>query len=826
MNICWRTRKKGDSPRGKAKVYFSCCDSAFEKFSDKIFDQIFDICDCAIYYYPPKSDVATDDEYRFNLKQMDLFVIPVTTELLCTQNRTINFDLAFAIEHNIPILPLVQENNIETGYKQKFGNIQFLKESDNDHTALPYMEKLGNFLKSILANDALVDEVRKAFYAKIFLSYRKKDREYAQAIMSLIHEHKMLENVAIWYDEFLVPGDDFEKNIRNILSESDLFLLAVTPNVLEKPNYVMDEEYPAANNVIPIVPAELVPTDITDLKKYYPGISDPIDAYDERARSGALLNLLSARLEREDTSHHRYLMGIAYLRGIDVEKNPTKAVALLEIAANENVAEAAEELSKIYNRGDQVSKDYEESQKWARRSINITKESLEANQDEDSYFNHYTALLLAGMICEENSDNISALDYYQQMIPISHKLCDQFDCSKELLSDSYRNVGRVYSELNKLAEAVQYRRKAVEFGSLLYDEERSMKTRWHLVTLYCELSESLEQTENYNEAAYSLIKAIDFLEIIMKAQNNDGPALKMIDLCDTIGRYFKVLGDSKKARLYIKRADKIFKEKNFAHAKDDDNYLMLSHYFFSRGKTIKAIKQMRKAINSVTVKLKKEKNIHSQKLLGCMYSMMGTLFESLWLTGKSKRYQELSLEIFRNIASEYPSAQTYYDLIEQYATLASCYDSTENGDPDDALYGGYIMTAKEKRDLKVAHSYYSSALQLYNKVDEKEAPYLDKKVKIEILDAIGRISKVLGKKEEAACYYQEHLDLCVELCEEMQSDTSYARVAASCYKLAMVTLERDLMESALEIWTELSEKYPDDKTYKKKKKEAITILKS
>ena len=45
MNICWRTRKKGDSPRGKAKVYFSCCDSDFEKFSDKIFyDSLGEIC--------------------------------------------------------------------------------------------------------------------------------------------------------------------------------------------------------------------------------------------------------------------------------------------------------------------------------------------------------------------------------------------------------------------------------------------------------------------------------------------------------------------------------------------------------------------------------------------------------------------------------------------------------------------------------------------------------------------------------------------------------------------------------------------------------------
>ena len=45
---------------------------------------------------------------------------------------------------------------------------------------------------------------RHAFDAYIFLSYRKKDRRYANELMRLIHNNPECRDIAIWFDEFFL----------------------------------------------------------------------------------------------------------------------------------------------------------------------------------------------------------------------------------------------------------------------------------------------------------------------------------------------------------------------------------------------------------------------------------------------------------------------------------------------------------------------------------------------------------------------------------------------------------------------------------------------
>lgn len=95
--------------------------------------------------------------------------------------------------------------------------------------------------------------------------------------MQLIHSHPECRDIAIWYDEFLTPGESFKENISKVLSDSKLFALLVTPNLLEepdgRPNYVMAEEYPAAQQSgIEILPAEMENTDKEKLSEKYKGI--------------------------------------------------------------------------------------------------------------------------------------------------------------------------------------------------------------------------------------------------------------------------------------------------------------------------------------------------------------------------------------------------------------------------------------------------------------------------------------------------------------------------------------------------------------------------
>jgi hypothetical protein len=64
--------------------------------------------------------------------------------------------------------------------------------------------------------------------------------------MKLIHKNEFCRDIAIWYDEFLTPGENFNDSIRAALCKSDLFVLTVTPNLVNEPNYVEATEYPMA----------------------------------------------------------------------------------------------------------------------------------------------------------------------------------------------------------------------------------------------------------------------------------------------------------------------------------------------------------------------------------------------------------------------------------------------------------------------------------------------------------------------------------------------------------------------------------------------------
>ena len=101
----------------------------------------------------------------------------------------------------------------------------------------------------MLISDETAQKVRDAFDAYIFLSYRRDDRAKAQELMRLFHKDSSCKSVAIWYDEFLRPGENFDQSIQRMLEDGDVFTLLVTHNMVKEDNYVLREEYPKAKEL-------------------------------------------------------------------------------------------------------------------------------------------------------------------------------------------------------------------------------------------------------------------------------------------------------------------------------------------------------------------------------------------------------------------------------------------------------------------------------------------------------------------------------------------------------------------------------------------------
>lgn len=195
-NLKYKTRGNS-SPQGKPRVYFCCQPEDFNKYFESVSDEILSKQNCAIWY--TDEEVVRDEDFFADIKQMQLFVMPVTTNLLCTENEALDVEFKFAIENHIPVLPLMQENGLEELFNKKCGDLQFLDKNNTDVTAISYEEKLKKYLESVLIGDELAEKIRAAFDAYVFLSYRKKDRRYAQELMRLIHKNEFCRDIAIWY---------------------------------------------------------------------------------------------------------------------------------------------------------------------------------------------------------------------------------------------------------------------------------------------------------------------------------------------------------------------------------------------------------------------------------------------------------------------------------------------------------------------------------------------------------------------------------------------------------------------------------------------------
>lgn len=378
--------RANSSPQGKQKIYFTGHPDDCKTYFPDISNQILKLCDCAVFYDEDPEHPEDIENFTEDLNGMQLIVLLVTGNYIFGDTFAHNTVFAHAIERHIPVLPILMNSELANDFSKKCGDLHCLMPNSTDVTEISYEEKLKSFLESVLVGDELAEKVRAAFDAYIFLSYRKKDRRYAQELMKLIHSNEFCRDIAIWYDEFLTPGENFNEAIRAAMEKSELFALAVTPNLLEEPNYVMTEEYPAALDLgKKILPAELLETNKNELDKRYENIPEPIDPTNSTVMSERLAGLLENIAKRENDSdpRHNFLIGLAYLNGIDVEVDQKRAVELITGAAEAELPEALEKLASMYWTGNSVTRDRAKAIEYQQRLTEVLERVYKAEQEGD-----------------------------------------------------------------------------------------------------------------------------------------------------------------------------------------------------------------------------------------------------------------------------------------------------------------------------------------------------------------------------------------------------------------------------------------------------------
>ena len=459
----------------KPRVFFTCHPADFNTHFDRICKDIFKTHDCAIYFTQDMSAEISPTEQETDLGRCNLLVVPVTRLLLTTPNRAMEQDIPYARNAHIPILPIMTESNLDALYRQadKFSNLQYLSPHTQDDTEISYENKLRNYLNSVLIDDDLAARIRAAFDAYIFLSYRKKDRKYANELMRLIHSNPECRDIAIWFDEFLTPGEDFKENISRILENCQLFALLITPHLLEKviaedgqvqDNYVLATELPLAlqkkaNAELDIFAVEMEDTDKAALASV--SIEDYVKPGDAAFRERLLQAITRLALTENHGADHDFLIGLAYLEGIDVEVDRDRGLRLITQAAEAGLPEAMMKLYQMYTNGHGISVDYQKALYWQERLAEHYKKTY-----GDTHCNTCTILNELALAYDRAGQPDKALVIQEAVYA---RFCEDLGKNHTNTLKALNSLGHFYSQTGQHEKAIEifeevYQQRRIHFG--------------------------------------------------------------------------------------------------------------------------------------------------------------------------------------------------------------------------------------------------------------------------------------------------------------------------------------------------------------------------
>ena len=773
------------SPQGKPRVYFCCHPDDFDTYFEGIVKEIQDIqSNAAVWYYDPKEGIPDHENFYADLSQMQLFVIPVTARFIKTDNQARVKELAYAIKNHIPVLPLMQEPKLEKEFNRVCGNLQFLDKYalQKDITAIPYEEKMKKFLESVLVSDELYRKVRDAFDAYIFLSYRKKDRKYAQSIMRLIHENEFARDIAIWYDEFLTPGENFNTEIEEALEKSRLFALVVTPHLLENPNYVLTNEYPEARKKgKPIIPIEGYPTDHEALSALYKNVDPAIPAEKVAERLIGLVKDLALQKNDNDPKHN-FLIGLAYLAGIDVEIDHGKALEMIIKAAESGLPEAYEKLVSMYQSGEGVKRAKDTAIRWQSEYVKYLKKTYENDPAESALKKLIKNIRNLGDYQKDTGNNAEARESFEKMLEYAEEYHERYSMSRRLIAAAFMRIGDVcknqgegvftwYSDKpkEKLREAKTWYQKAYDIFRHEVQEMNTPESLRDLAVCCCKVGNVSRIEENWSEARFWYEKAYEIFQNIAQEANTLRAFRDIAVCCDRLGT--------------IREKDCVDEARTW-YQKSYDIFLDM----VQKTGTLDSHKELSASFNKLVFTVDRDDNLNVKK---DWYQKQYEIYQGI----VQKNYVHVSVR-----------------------SLSFCCRRLG----DIALAEG---------DLREARKWYEKAYDISMREDQDLNSHRSHHDLCAHCDRLGAVNKAEGNLSEAKIWYQKAYEISQKMIQEAPADQSFTDYLGCCLHLTDLkdALRKEELRNYIEEYCRmskyLSDSFPHRFIYREHRKRAEELKK-
>ena len=453
--------------------------------------RILAVYNCRVFI--PQSDhrsSVTDDAFK-------LIVLVISKDFLAEGFSYISELIEAAETNRIRILPIQAEDGVEAAFDQLFGDEHLLDLNDPDfsESLKRYLDTYVNVHHMVGISEEAAEYLNDLFPVRIFLSYRKKDREQLLACRDMIRKHEEFANAALWYDDALIPGEEFNDQIRNKLIASDIVIFIVTPSLLERDNYVMREEYPLAlRENKKLLAVEMSAVDRECMKQAYPALTEPVDGRDEAAVISALQQLISDcnKQKKLITPLYQYLLARAYMEGNETELDIPYACHLLQEAAEAGQMEAMAQLAAYCYDGQYFQRNITAAKHYSEQALPLLYSRMKETGQDD-----LSALSLGNQVIR-TAEILSMICFAQNELKRAKDLClielEGLDYIRNMIILSGRhNYGTVYLRMGEIAaarysfsEAMHYYEQAEKWLKAADESIGNTITRFNLMKLYVE----------------------------------------------------------------------------------------------------------------------------------------------------------------------------------------------------------------------------------------------------------------------------------------------------------------------------------------------------
>jgi len=679
MNIIRKSRGT-ELPKQAQRVFLNCNISNIADRDELISDLLsMDAgMDCVVSYIESPDDSIDEEQLRQELHETQLLVIWVTPELLQSitpEKRPVEYRIAQEF-HN-PILPILNDDGLFPFYKEKFDSIHCIAKLDNE-----YRIKLKAQMDTLLASEEIIRRIReKAFSATVFASYRKEELSEVRRFMKAFHDLKGFESVSVWYDNFLPAGENFDKELEEAITNSDALILVVTPALATEGNYVQRKEYPFAKEIgKSVVAVEVISTSHDQFSNLFPDAGCPILLENIIAIQTAFRNALGASTfsERLD-SERAYLLGMAYLRGIGVERDFDRAVRLLETATEDytmSSIEAVEQLASIYEKGIGTNVNLNKALQWYERDSTICEKVLgKDHPDTAASYNNFAS------VYDSQGNYSNALEWYKKALAIYEKVLGKDHPDTAI---NYNNIAAVYNSQGEYTKALEWYQKALTICE-------KMLSREHLSTAitYNNIADVYNNQGEYTKALEWYQKALAIHEKVLGKEHPN-----TANIYNNIAYVYNNQGEYTKALEWYQKALAIFKKVlGKEHPDTAMAYNNIALVYNNEGEYAKALEWYEKALDIL------------EKVLG--------------------KEHPNTAAIYNNIADVYSNQGEYIKALEWYEkALTVCEKVLGKENPSTAAtYNNIAFAYSHQSENAKALEWYQKALTICEDVLGKEHPY-------------------------------------------------------------------------------------------------------